>query len=469
MGLIGCILYDNRVYERVADVVKAEHFGVEPHGRIFEAVGKLIARGTKADPAVLRDYFAQDDSLSQVGGAAYLGKLASAVVTTINARDYATIIRDCWVRRRIIDIASAAMDDAYEADIDMDAAAKVDALQGELSALGDIGSENYRAIPLGEATNEALDKAAEAEQRGTRINGIRTGFHGIDNMLGGLQAGGLYVLGGRTSQGKSSLARWLAYNVAVAAAKGEPNSGPVIYFSMEMTAAQMGAMIVGPLSGIRTSDLMIGAIGDGWAKLYDTQGTLANLPLIFDDRAGLSVNEIQLAAKRMKRKQGLGLIIIDLLGYLKAPPETSRENKSSRIGEMTKALKRASKALSTPILLLHQLSRETEKREDPRPRMADLADSGSIEQDADVVMFVYRESYYLSRAEPRQKEKETDEAFIGRMADWREDCRRLEHIGEVIVDKNRITGPIGTVKLFWDGQFARFANLNNEDAQERML
>lgn len=456
MGLIGCILYNNKAYDQVASIVKPEYFGGEVHGKIFAACGAMLQRGMPVDPI----------TLAQIGGGAYLKGLLAATVTAINAAAYATQIRDLWMRRRVIDVAQQAIDAAYEFDIETSASDHIDALQTELTELSDIGGSTYRPIPLAEATNEALDRAADAESRGTGVNGIRTGYNALDRMLGGLQPG-VYVLAGATSIGKTSCARAIAYNVATAAARGEDNAGPVLYFSMEMTAVQMGRAIIGPAAGVTTSELTVGNVGGpaAWDRLLGAQSEMG-IPFFFDDRAGLTVADMHTAAKRLKRERGLGLIVADLLGYIKPPSGTERENSNGKIGAVMKALKAMAKMLETPVLLLHQLSRATEKSEDNRPRMSHLRDSGNIEQDADVVMFVYREHYYLVHDRPRQRDRESDDAFASREADWHEDCRRTENIAEIIVDKNRITGPIGTVKLLWNGRFATFQNLN-EDATEQ--
>lgn len=472
MMIIGHILHNNKVYERVAPILQPEYFAVAVHGRIYEACGKLINAGKQADPRSLKLYFEADDELAAIGGTPYLGKLAASVVTIINSTSYAETIRECWVRRRLIDIGQQTVDSAYEFDLDVSADEQVDTFQTELAKLSDDGNRAFRSVSLGDAVQEALDRAADAEARGTRINGTRTGFHGIDRILGGLQPG-VYILGGRTSMGKTAAARSIAHNVAHAAALGEPNSGPVLYFSMEMTAVQMGYAIVGPEVGITASDLMVGAVsshgdsGEKWAQLLEAQARLAELPLVFDDRPGLSVPQIHAAAKRFKRQhRGLALIVIDLLGYVTGPD--TRDNRADKIHMIMVGLKSIAAEMQAPLLVLHQLSRETEKREDHRPTLSDLRDSGAIEQDADVVMFVYREHYYLQRSRPTKRDKESHEAFAAREADWYTDCQRCENIGEIIIEKNRLTGPIGTVKLLWDGKFATFKNLH-DDGQGRFL
>lgn len=468
MGLIGCLLFNNNVYERVAAIVAPEMFLYGSNGRIFETIGKLLEHGTQADPRSLKNYFDQDNTFGDIGGIGYMTKLLQATITTVNAESYANNIRDLWLRRRVIDVSTAALNEAYEFEVGESAGDQIDSLIGELSDLADQEAVNRKPTTLGEAVNDAIDQAAEAESRGTKIVGIRSGYHAIDAILGGFQPGTVIVLGGATSSGKTSLARCIAYRVAKAAHAKEQNAGPVLYFSFEMTARQMAFAIISPIVGIPTSDLMVGSIGDGhnWNRILEAQQELQKLPLHFEDKAGLTIQEMILTAKRIKRQGGLGLIVVDLLGRVVAPKEF---RDSDRLHQIMIGLTRMAKQIDAPVIVLHQLSRKPGDRDDPRPGMSDLRDSGAIEQDADVVMFVYRPFYYLSRAEPKKRDRESDGDYTARVADWREDCQRCEHRGEIIVDKNRVTGPIGTANLFWDGRFAKFSNLGPDQAQETLL
>lgn len=452
-SLIGCALYDPRILDGKAEAVRPEHFAVGVHAKIWAAILALHQSGRRPSVELVRSHMDRDIGLVDVGGGQYIARLAAAIVTTVNAGDLAAHIIDLAQRRRVAEIAQGAIDRASQVDFGTTAEQIITDTEAQLYELAEGVTGDRQSVDAGEAFAHALQLAQDAQQRGTTMTGITTGFADLDRMTGGLEAGNLYVVAGRPGMGKTALALWLAWATARAGSR-------VAFFSLEMSAIQLMRRIGAPLVGLSPFDLKRGAVPDNdWVRLIDVEKDLRKLPIKIDDRGGLTVAQMHAEARRLKRRGGLGLVVVDHLGLVKPPPEAAREGGTWQIGKISNALKRLAKDLDVPVLALSQLSRMVEGRDDKRPTLADLRQSGEIEQDADAVAFVYREHYYASRQRPGRKTAENDASYNGRIADWMAECQACANTAEVIIAKQR-DGAIGTVELFFDETLARFQNLH---------
>jgi replicative DNA helicase len=464
-ALLGAILVNNAAYGRVAEFLAPEHFGNAVHGRIFAAIGKLIDRGQIANPVTLKNLFDQDGALAEIGGAQYLARLAESAVTIINAEHYGRTIHDLHLRRELITIGQDVVAEAFRHDLDDPATAQIERAEAKLFELATTGQAEGGPQPFVKALTTAIDMAAAAYKRDGKTVGVATGFVDLDKKLGGLHPSDLIILAGRPSMGKTALATNIAFNAAKAyrGARGPDGrfvaeDGAVIgFFSLEMSAEQLATRILAEESGTSSDRIRRGEVGrEDFDKFVAASQRLASVPLYIDDTPALSISALRTRARRLKRQQGLGLIVIDYLQLMR-PSLQNRvmENRVQEISDITRGLKAIAKELDVPVLALSQLSRAVEQREDKRPQLADLRESGSIEQDADVVMFIFREEYYLSRGEPTRRPEESDDKFNHRYDGWKERCEATYGIAEVIVAKQR-HGPIGAVKLHFEAETTKF-------------
>ncbi|HEX6980960.1 MAG TPA: replicative DNA helicase [Alphaproteobacteria bacterium] len=471
MALLGALLANNKAFDKVAEFLRAEHFADERHGRIFDACAKLIQRGTIANPVTLKNYFEQDNTLADIGGAQYLARLAGSVVTVINAVDYARTIHDLFLRRQLISIGEEIINDAYSYDLETTAAQQIEAAEQKLFELAKSGEYEGGFRRFGEALAVAIDMAEQAYKRDSHITGVTTGLDDLDKKLGGLHPSDLIVLAGRPSMGKTALATKIAFSAAAAYKERRREDGTievvegakVAFFSLEMSAEQLATRILSEETEIASDKIRRGEVrGEDFPKFVEASKRLATTPLFIDDTPALSISALRTRARRLQRTHGLGLIVIDYLQLLSPAPGARSENRVQEISAITRGLKALAKELNVPILALSQLSRAVEQREDKRPQLADLRESGTIEQDADVVMFVYREEYYHSRAEPGRRPEESEEKFLDRLERWKQRAEEIHNVAEVIIGKQR-HGPIGTVRLFFDGNYTKFGNLAQSD------
>ena len=455
-ALLGAILVDNHALERVAALIRAEHFYDPLHARIFETMSLALERGSFAlTPLTLHAALKADPGLIEVGGTAYLAGLAQAAPALPNVRDYARILHDLAVRRSLIRIGEDIVNTAYEAPTEKSPQAQI--AEAEKALYGVSESSKYGEGPLDfhEALRRAVESAEKAQARGGRISGVTSGFTDIDQLLGGLQASDLLILAGRPGMGKTALGTNMAFHAARAfiqdmEAGAEISRGsPVLFFSLEMAAQQLSARILAEQTEIEMWKIRNGKFSESeWEKFVLTMQELSNLPLYIDDTGGISIAQIAARARRLKREKNIGLIIIDYLQLIE--PSRRAENRVQEITEVTKGLKALAKELNVPVLALSQLSRGVDSRDDKRPVLSDLRESGSIEQDADVVMFVYREEYYLKSREPDPSSADH--------AKWLEKCDRAHRRAEVLVEKHR-HGATNKIDLYFDDRFTRFSNL----------
>ncbi|MBX6322882.1 MAG: replicative DNA helicase [Rhodospirillaceae bacterium] len=470
-ALLGAILVNNHVYEKVAEFLRPEHFADALHGRIYEACGRLIQRGQIANVLTLKNLFDQDPALADIGGAQYLARLANAVVTIINAEDYGRTIHDLYLRRQLIDLGEQVVNEAFVYDLDETALDQIEKTEQRLFNLAESGHTEAALRPLTQAMISAITQAEVAFKRSSHVTGVTTGLLDLDRKLGGLHPSDLVVLAGRPSMGKTALATNIAFNAAAAYREETDALGTVrvaegakvAFFSLEMSAEQLATRILAEKVGVSSDRIRRGEVRESdFLKLVAAAQELSRIPLFIDDTPALTVAGLRTRARRLKRQQGLGLIVVDYLQLMRPSPGVRAENRVQEISEVTRGLKAIAKELNVPVLALSQLSRAVEQREDKRPQLADLRESGTIEQDADVVMFIYREQYYHERAEPKQRPDESDDKFQQRMDRYQERGAKIHNVAEVIIAKQR-HGPVGSVHLFFDGTITKFDNLSREE------
>ncbi len=457
-ALLGAILVNNEAFYRVSDFLLPEHFYEPVHREIYEITGKIVRAGKKADPITVKTYL-PDQLLPEVSMQQYLARLAAEATTVINAPDYGQAIYDLALRRTLIQIGEGMTATAYDADVELTAPKQIEEAEKQLFDLAEKGQYNGGFQPFNEALTEAIKMAGEAYQRDGTLSGMATGLSDLDRMMGGLQKSDLIILAGRPGSGKTSLGTNIAFNVA-RAWQGEitpdghrktVNGGQVGFFSLEMSAEQLATRILSEQSEISSSDIRRGNIHESqFNRLVDVSNMMATVPLYIDDSGGLSISQLAARARRLKRQKGLDLLIIDYIQLLSGSSRKANENRVQELTEITTTLKALAKELEVPIIGLAQLSRAVEQRDDKHPQLADLRDSGSIEQDADVVLFIYREEYYLKNKEPKEGTPEH--------LKWQEDMEAVHGRAEVIIGKQR-HGPTGTVQLAFEAQYTRFGNL----------
>ena len=463
-ALLGAILTNNRAMEKVVEFLRPEHFASAAHGKIYKACQILSERGRLADPITLKDFFASEGSLEEVGGADYLFQLAASSTTTINAGDYGTQIFDRYMRRQLISLGTDVVNDAFEISLDNPAIRQIETAEKMLYDLADEGEVEGGPKQLSVGATQLLETTQEAMNNPNGVGGIPTGLVDLDALLGGLHDSNLIILAGRPGMGKTALATCIATNVAEhfkELNKKNPEKKSVAFFSLEMSSAELAGRILSNYAQIPGNKITSGKItAPEFDKLAESVKNLNELPLLVDETPGVTVTAIKNRARRMKRDKshGLGLIVID---YLQLIEESGRaENRVQALSEMTRSLKIMAKDLKVPVIVLSQLKRFGD-RDNKKPQLEDLRDSGSIEQDADIVMFVFREYYYLANEQPVQREKETSEAFQKRCQDWEQRKIDTAKRAEAIVLKNR-HGSTGTINLYFDGQYTFFGNLAKE-------
>jgi replicative DNA helicase len=460
-ALLGAILVNNRAYDRVADFLRAEHFASRVHGRIFAMIGKALDAGQNASPILLKPLFDQDPDLKTLGGGAYLAQLAASVVTIINTEEYGRTIYDLFLRRELIGLGEDLVNDAYKPDIEDTAERQIERVEEKLYNLAETGEANRDFVSFNKALSDAVERAQAAKNRNSHVSGLTTGLIDLDRKLGGLQKSDLIILAGRPSMGKTALATNIAFSAAKAFLRTQgQEGGHVAFFSLEMSAEQLATRILSEQCEVPSEKIRRGEVhGDDFDRFIRASQELTRVPMFIDDTPALSIDALRTRARRLKRKNGrLDLIVVDYLQLVTGSGTRSEQNRVLEISEITRGLKALAKQLDVPVMALAQLSRAVEQREDKRPQLSDLRESGSIEQDADVVMFVYREQYYLERAEPTQRAEETTEKFNDRHERWLQRCNEVMNLADAIVAKQR-HGPIGDVKLHFEGQFTKFSDL----------
>ncbi|HKD57493.1 MAG TPA: replicative DNA helicase [Hyphomicrobiaceae bacterium] len=467
-ALLGAILVNNEAHDRVSGFLEDQHFYDPLHQQIFATLCKLIASGKQATPITLKTFFESAEPIDQtLSVPQYLGRLAANAATIINARDYGRTIYDLAIRRQLILIGEDMANAAYDAPVDFPPKEQIEEAETRLFSLAETDKYGQGFLAFNHALTTAIEMAGSAYKRDGHLSGIASRFAGLDAKMGGLQPSDLIVLAGRPSMGKTALATNIAFNVARARAQsiardgGRPagdlgrddpgHDGAVVgFFSLEMSAEQLATRILSEQAGIPSEKIRRGMIDESeFKRLVEVSQEMASIPLFIDQTGGLSIAQLAARARKLKRQQGLGMLVVD---YLQLMTGTSKkgDNRVQEVSEITTGLKALAKELNIPILALSQLSRAVEAREDKRPQLADLRESGSIEQDADIVLFVFREEYYLERLKPAEGTIE--------FQDWMAKMQLVSGRAEVIIGKQR-HGPIGTVALQFDGNVTRFSDL----------
>jgi replicative DNA helicase len=461
-ALLGAIMLDNQVLIKVGDKFGPEHFYDPVHGKIYETIRAINGKGHIADGITLHARFSQDGTLNDIGGAAYLALLVNAAADPAAAGDYAKLILDLALRRELIRISSEVGQEAKVIDDELYRAEKIiEEAEEKLYKLAETGNASSGFIPFSESLAATLENAYAALKRDTNLIGIPSGLSDLDRWLGGLHPSDLLILAGRPSMGKTSLATNIAFNAAKRHRSEVDNfgnrvrkdGGIVAFYSLEMSAEQLTLRILADWTGIGSDKIRKGEMSNQeYKKLEEAAREISELPLYIDDTGGLSIAALSARARRLQRRHGLDLIVVDYLQLVTATGGKAGENRVQEVSAITQGLKSLAKELKVPIIALSQLSRQVENRDDKRPQLADLRESGSIEQDADVVMFVFRESYYLLRTEP---EPGTDKHF-----EWQEKVAATENTAEVIIAKQR-HGAIGKIKLGFQAELTKFSDLDH--------
>ncbi len=468
-ALLGAVLVNNEAFYRVSDFLEPEHFYEQVHSEIYSVLAKIIRAGKTATPVTAKT-FLPDELIDEVTMAQYLARLAAEATTVINAYDYGQTIYDLALERALIQIGEEMVEVAYERDVERSPNMQIEAAERQLFDLAEKGRYDGGFQGFSKALRDAIDMAGEAYKRDGGLSGLATGLSELDRLMGGLQRSDLVILASRPAMGKTSLAANISFEVAKSyrsstQADGRTkteNGGIVGFFSLEMSSEQLATRILAEQSGISSSDIRRGNIHESqFSKLVDTSALLNEVPLYIDDTGGISVSQLAARARRLKRQKGLDLLIVDYLQLLSGSSKKANDSRVQELTEITTSLKALAKELEVPIIALSQLSRQVENRDDKRPLLSDLRESGSIEQDADVVMFIYREEYYLKNKEPGKKGSTEYQA-------WQDQMEQVHGVAEVIIGKQR-HGPTGTVKLAFTDHLTKFSNLaRNEFTAERI-
>src|ERR1700726_1005691 len=462
-ALLGAILVNNDAFYRVSDFLEPKHYYEPIHQTIYETAGSLIRMGKIATPVTLKTFLPADTDIGGMTVGQYLARLAAEATTIINAQDYGRTIYDLALRRDLIGIGEDMVNVAYEAPVDFAPRAQIEDAERRLYELAESGRYDGGFQGFAQAMKIALDMAANAYQRDGKLSGTATGLRDLDGKMGGLQRSDLIIVAGRPGMGKTAFATNIAYNVAKAhhaevQADGtmkSVNGGIVGFFSCEMSAEQLATPILAEQTGISSSMIRRGGITQGeFDKIRDYTIELQNLPLYVDETGGLSISQLTARARRLKRQKGLDLIVVDYIQLLSGSSKRS-DSRVQEVTEITTSLKALAKELNVPIIALSQLSRQVENRDDKRPQLSDLRESGSIEQDADVVLFVFREEYYLKSHQPREGSEE--------FPAWQADMEKAHGKAEIIIGKQR-HGPTGTIELAFEAEVTRFSNLADEES-----
>ena len=467
-ALLGALLVNNDVYDRVASIVNEIHFFDPVHGRIYEIAAQRIQKNALASPVTLKAFMEDDAGLAELGGPAYLARLAGASVSVFAARDYAQMIYDLAIRRDLMAIGEEITDKAKRMEISNEPAEQIVEAEQRLYALSEQGQVDSGFQSFLKAVTDAVNMANAAYQRDGGMAGTSTGLSDMDKKLGGLHPSDLLILAGRPSMGKTSLATNIAYNIAKNYKKGTlpdgsigaVQGGVVGFYSLEMSSEQLASRILSEAAEIESQRIRSGDMSEEeFRRLVEAAKTLESCPLYIDDTAALPISQLAARARRLKRTHGLDVLVIDYLQLVR--PASAKDSRVNEVSEITQGLKAIAKELNIPVIALSQLSRQVENREDKRPQLSDLRESGSIEQDADIVMFVYRGEYYKEREKPADHEAD-------KMMTWQAEMEELHGKAEVIIGKQR-HGPIGSIDLAFEGRYTRFTDLapsrygNNRD------
>jgi len=457
-SLLGTIILNNEYLSRVLEFLLPEHFYEPSHQKIYAQIIHNVEKvSIVANAITLKQFFENDENIKAVGGAKYLSTLLASASGIFDIADYGRVIYDLALKRKLVMIGEDVVNRVYKTENNLSAQEQIEQAEANLFDLaekGGNGKSDFRNISF--SIKETLDKTVLARKRDSHISGVSTGFTDLDKMLSGLQQSDLFILAGRPSMGKTAI----AINIAVNACKylnpnldDKKNLKAVGFFSLEMSSDQLASRILSMECSINATKFRTGQLSENeWEVVATRSAEIAKMPFFIDDTPALSISAIRTRARRMLRKNNLGLLVIDYLQLIRGSSSRSAENRVQEVSEITQGLKAIAKELNIPVIALSQLSRAVEQREDKRPQLSDLRESGSIEQDADVVAFIYRDSYYKERLRPPENE-------VDKFQKWKSEMQQVAHKAEFIIAKQR-NGPVGSIELFFDAEFTRFGNLD---------
>ncbi len=443
-AVIGSILVSNDIFDEISAIISSINFYDPMHQKIFEAIESLIYKGMLANPITLKNYF--EDEKDDLNVPEYLVKITKFSTSVRQAMEYSKIIYDMFVRRELIKISEQTIDSAKLNDLDTNGQTIIENSERLLFDLAEKGSFNSSLVKFDEAMKQTIEMASAAYKNDEGIVGVPTGLRDLDDKLGGLHQSDLIIIAGRPSMGKTSLATNIAFNAAQKLQDSGKKSS-IAFFSLEMSSEQLSTRIISEQARISSNDIRRGRISDDqFDKFLETSKNISELPLYIDETPAISIAALSNRARRIKRLFGLDMIVVDYIQLMRGTT-FNKDGRVQEISQITQGLKAIAKELALPVVALSQLSRQVEQRDDHKPQLADLRESGSIEQDADVVMFVYREGYYLQRKEPREATVEH--------AEWQAKMNEVAHLAQIIIGKQR-HGPIGNVTLEFEERFTKF-------------
>ena len=467
-ALLGALMIDNRLVEDVQVRLRSDHFHDPLHGRIYDAILRMVDRNMIANPVTLRPLFEADEAMRALGGPSYLAALTGSGAAIIGARDFAQQIYDLALLRALIGVGREMVDRATDTSEAVDPKAQIESAETALYTVAEEGGESGQVKSFGQATKLAVEIAEKALNSGGHLSGITTGLDSVNAKMGGLHPSDLLILAGRPGMGKTSLATNIAFNAARRLVRDREDGiedkksvgAAVAFFSLEMSADQLATRILSEQSGISSENLRMGRISQqDFRNLARAAAELESLPLYIDDTPGLTIAALRTRARRLKRQRGIGFIVVDYLQLLQGTGKGGDGNRVQEISEISRGLKTLAKELAVPVLALSQLSRAVESREDKRPQLSDLRESGSIEQDADIVLFVFREEYYIQSREP--KRLEGDAKSLDAHDEWAREMASVFGLSELIIAKQR-HGATGKVRLKFDSRITKFSDLADD-------
>jgi len=449
-SVIGSILVSNEIFDEVSTIIDSSKFYDPIHQKIFHAIENLIAKGMLANPITLKNFFENDKNLIDLEGHEYLVKLTKFSTSLRQSIEYAKLIYDMHVRRELIKISETTIDNASNKEINVPGEKIIEESERLLFDLAERGTFNKSFIKFEKALDQTIEMAQRAFKSEEGIVGVPTGLTDLDDRLGGLHNQDLIIIAGRPSMGKTALATNIAFHAAKKIQEKEEVKSSVAFFSLEMSSEQLSTRILAEQSRIKSNDIRRGKVSEEQMdKFIEVSKNIVDLPLFIDETPAISIAALSNRARRIKRLHGVGLIVVDYIQLMTAN-NFRNDGRVQEISEITQGLKALAKELNVPVLALSQLSRAVEQRDDKKPQLSDLRESGSIEQDADVVMFVYRESYYLERKEPR--------AATVEHAEWQSKMNEISNIAEIMIGKQR-HGPTGNIKVEFEAMFTKFKEI----------
>ena len=449
--ILGSILANNEIFDEITDQLDESYFFDPIHQKIYKIIANLISKGLLANPVTIKNFFNSKEELIEIGGIDYLVKLTKVSTTKNQIKYYSQLLSDLYIRRQLINISEETLEESKNKDLEIYGTNILKNTERKLFEIAERGEFQRSFVTFKDALKETIDMATAAYKNDQGIVGVPSGLTDLDDRLGGLHKQDLLIIAGRPSMGKTALATNIAFNASLNIKKNNLKTS-VAFFSLEMSSEQLSTRILSEQSRIKSNDIRRGKINqDDFERFIEASKNLEMLPLHIDDTPSITISALSNRARRLKRKEGLDLIVIDYIQLMKSSGYRN-ESRVLEIAEITQGLKALAKELDVPVLALSQLSRQVEQREDKKPQLSDLRESGSIEQDADVVMFVFREQYYLEKQEPKPGTAEHVE--------WQEKMSQIHNEAEILIGKQR-HGPTGVIKLEFESAFTKFKDATN--------